>query len=372
MRLAVDARVLVHRPTGVARYLGGLLDEWPALRREDDRLTLFVDRPAQQELPGAADDVRALRWPLPGGDPAWRQLRLGPHVSERVADVLFCPFYTVPLVARVPSVVTIHDVSFAANPQWFSRRARVAFALAAPSATRAAAVLTVSEFSAGEIERHLGVPRERIHVTHLGIAPHWFEPVESEARRALREWLGSERPFVLHLGAVHERRRPDLLLDGFAAVAAERPDLDLVIAGPTISPAPDLESRLGAPGLAGRVLRREWVPDELLRPLLAEARALTYLSAYEGFGLPALEALASATPVVALRRASLPEVLGDCAEWIDEERADSVAAALTAVLEDEFGARERARRGVERARGFTWKRAAERTFDLLRRCSSGS
>lgn len=365
MRLAVDARVLTHPPTGVARYLSGLLKELPALRQPGDELELLVDREPTTPLPGEPDRVTVLRWPLPGGDPAWRQLRLPPHLWRHPPDLLFCPFYSAPLAVRCPTVVTIHDVSFAAHPEWFTLRARIAFSLVGPSARRAARVITDSAFSADEIVRHLGVDRERIQVIHPGLEPHWHEPVSAHERRHARSWLGWEGPYVLHLGAVHLRRNVDLLVAAFARLAPTHPDLRLVIAGPTEPPAPDLAREVKKLGLTDRVIRREWAPEEHLRGLYAESTAVAYLSSYEGFGLPALEALACGAPVVALRRASLPEVLGDAAVWVEEGTVDAVASSLAAALK--AAGTGDGTRGATRAHtdGFTWTGAARRTFDLL-------
>ncbi len=365
--IAIDGRVLVHRPTGVARYLEGILAHRAAGPARDDRLEVYVDRRPPRGLPGRPDAVHVLRWPLPGGDPAWRQARLGPAMlSPAAADVLFCPFYTAPLLARVPTVVTIHDLSYLAHPEWFRATSRLAFSLSIPSAHRAARVLTVSRFSADEIVRRLGVPARRIEVIPLGVDHQPTEPPTPEQEMAARAVLGFAGPYLLHLGAVHERRRPDLVVGAFARLAERFPELHLVVAGPTVPPAPDVLALARAGGVADRVHRVEWVPEDVRHAVLARARALLYLSVYEGFGLPALEAAAAGVPVVALRRASLPEVLGDAAAWVDEPTAEAVARAVAPLLADPAAREDLVAAGRERAARFAWRRTSADVFEVLR------
>ncbi|UCF66787.1 MAG: glycosyltransferase family 4 protein [Acidobacteriota bacterium] len=366
MIIGVDARVLVHQPTGVARYLRGLLGAYPPLRGENERLRLYVDRPPTERLPGPADAWEQIAWRPPGGDPAWRQLRLAAHVRRHPPEVLFCPFYSIPLAARCPSVVTIHDVSFLAHPEWFRWRSRLAFSLVGPSARRASKVLTVSRFSATEIVERLGVPAARIEIIPPGIDEQWGRPIREGEWDGLFRWLEHTGAYLLHLGAVHERRNPFLLLESFARVCPDHEDLALVIAGPTMQPSPDLDAAIDELGLSGRVRRRQWVPEPLLRPLIAGARALAYLSSYEGFGLPALEAMSVGTPVIALRCASLPEVLGDAAVWVENPTLDEVSAAFRELLDSDAAVETLRQRGLERAAQFRWERAARATFEVLR------
>ncbi|GAB4222808.1 MAG: glycosyltransferase family 1 protein [Acidobacteriota bacterium] len=372
MRLGIDARVLAHRPTGVARYLGALLAHLPALMPGGAESVLLADRPLDARWRASATRVETLRWPLPGGDPAWRQVRLAARLWRPPRfDALFCPFYTVPLAAPGRFVVTLHDVAFAAHPAWFDRRGRWAFRLAGPSARRAAAVLTPSRFSAGEIVRRFGVPPAKVHVTPLGVDTERFATVDAAARSALRAWLGFAGPYLLHLGAVHARRLPDVLVRAFAHLAPRHPDLRLVIAGPDLDPRPDLAALARELEIGNRVVRRTWVPEEHLPALLGGAEVVCYLSEYEGFGLPLLEALAAGAPVLALRRASLPEVAGEAALWVDQPDPGHIAARLDELLRDERSRRQLADAGPRQAARFPWRETARATWEVIERVVRG-
>jgi glycosyltransferase involved in cell wall biosynthesis len=371
MKLGVDARVLVHRPTGVARYLHGLLEQWPRFKQPGDELALFVDRPPQQPLGVTPDALRIVPTRLPGGDPVWRQWRLWRALAKRPVDVLFCPFYSAPLATTVPTVVTIHDVSFASHPEWFKWKSRLAFALAGPSARRARRVLTVSHFSAVEVVQHLGIPAGKVSVIPPGISPAMREPPDEAESRAFRDWLGHAGPYLLHLGAVHARRHVDVTVRAFARIAPRRRDLALLITGPTIAPAPDLPRLIDELQLGRRVLRREWVPEQHIRAMVAGAEALVYLSSYEGFGLPCLESIAAGTPVIALSAASLPEVLGPAAVWLNAPEPESVARAIESLHADSTRRSRLVEQGRLRSQKFEWPLAAERTFELLRTVARG-
>lgn len=370
MKIGVDARVLTQRPTGVARYLRGVLKHAGPSLRDDDQLTLFTDAPLAGDLPSGAR-VDVLRWPFSRADVLWRQGTLPFGVRKAMPDVLFCPFYSVPMTSRVRTVVTIHDIAFTTHPEWFDWRGKLTFRLVGPSARRAERVLTPSAFSANEIAREFHVPARKIDVTPLGVDPSWSVPPTESERRVLRDWLGFDEPFLLHLGAVHTRRLPEVIVDAFAHLALRFPDLHLVVAGPTIPPAPNLRGRARARRVDGRFARLRWVPEPHLKTLVAEAAAVVYLSLYEGFGLPALEAMAAGTPVVALRRASLPEVCGDAALWVEEPEADLVSSVLTELLEDPRARADRAAAGRARAALFTWPRTASLTWEAVRNAAKG-
>jgi glycosyltransferase involved in cell wall biosynthesis len=336
MRIAVDTRELQGQPTGVGRLLAEILTAWQTL--PEAQAHEFI-----QLTPGGVD-----RGTL------WEQLDLPGLVRRAQADVLFSPGYTGPLRPPVPMVIAIHDVSFAAHPEWFSwregARRRTITRLAARAATR---VITISEFSKREIVAHLGVEESKIRVVYPGVTS-----------------LGAGRPFtgrqnVLFVGSIFNRRHVPELIEGFARLARRHPGIRLEVVGDNrTSPHIALTSHDG-------VNVRSYVPEEELRRLYAGSAAFAFLSEYEGFGLTPLEALAAGIPVLLLDTPVAREICGDAALYVKRADPALIEQALESLL---FNNAER-----ERILGaassllprYSWTECARRVLHILVEAANG-
>ena len=330
--VAIDARAAA-RPElgGVERWARELARRLPALR------------------PGGYVVLRPPTALAHRAGHVWEQIVLPVRTTRLGARALLCPANLAPL-AYGHSTVVIHDAAPLRHPGWYSRTYVAWQRLVLPAiARRARRVVTDSEFGREELAELLGVEAT---VVRGGVDERFTPAADPEpARRA----LGLDRPYILCVASHTARKNLGALVPAARALAAD--GIEVVVAGghrPQFAP----ERGLDALRLLGHV------DDALLPGLYAGAEAFALPSLYEGFGLPALEAMACGTPVMAADAAALPETCGGAA-LLAAPDGEAFAAALTGLLGD-HGARERLRAsGLERAAGFSWGRTARAVDALL-------
>ncbi len=357
MKMAIDARELAGRATGVGRYLLGILREWarqPAFPHELWLYTPVALEPATVEaLTGLPCSLRL----LPGnGGTLWEQVTLSRALGRDRPDVLWAPAYTAPLMVGCPVVLTIHDLSYMARPEWFRPRERVRRGLITrAAATHARRILTDSIFSRDEIVRLAHVPAARITVVPLGLG---MPAAPSPASR--------REPLVLFAGSVFNRRRLPDLIEAFAATLRQVPGARLDIVGENRTwPAQDLETILRQHGVAGSARFRSYVGDDVLADLYARASVFAFLSEYEGFGLPPLEALAHGVPIVVLDTAVAREVYGDAATYVPAGDIAGTSAALARLLTDESARSRALSAAATLLPRYSWPAAATATLTVI-------
>ncbi len=355
MRIGIDARELQGRPTGVGRYLRNLLRAWPPV---DDRLFLYFNGAPPSDLPQPAGCTLAARAPGPARHGLVWQERFLPRaaVADGV-DVFFAPAYACPLSLRRPRVTTVHDLSFFSMPSDFSAPDGVRRRLTVAASVRASArVLVPSAFSLREVYRRFPEAASRVRVTPDAAAEDLPSPPDREAARLA---LGLDGPLVLAVGAILNRRRLPTLLRATALLRRRWPRLRLEVVGDNRTHPPlDLCARARAVGVAEAVHFAGFVSDHALASRYAAADAFVYLSEYEGFGLPVLEAMARGLPVVTADRPCLDELYGSAALLVDPRHEQAVADALGRVLAEKPLAADLATRGRALAARFTWKETA--------------
>lgn len=330
--VVVDADVLGRQRTGDETYVLNLLRELPALAVGSGiRIAAVTRRP--DLVPKGVEPIELAA--------RSQELRMGwalPRLLRQVGASLVHTQYALPLRSPCPAVVTIHDLSFERDATLMSRGRRRIFRWAVPRAARGAVrVLTVSERSKRDLVELYGLPPERVVVTPNGVDP------------VFRPGPPGSRDYVLTVGAIQRRKNQQAAL-----AAAQEVGLPLVVVGPEKDPSVARKLREHGATLRG------YVAVEELAALYRGAVCVVQASRYEGFGLPVLEAMASGTPVVTVPDPALLEVVGDAAVVVEEhELADGIRRALA-----EREALSRA--GLERARVFSWRAAAEQTLATYR------
>jgi len=370
MRIGVDTRELMGRPTGVGRYLSELLGEWarPASGVAGRHQFLLY---GPSELPAAmASKVAALQpvvRVVPGrAGTAWEQLALRSAAAGDGLDVFLAPAYTAPLRLSCPVVLTIHDMSYFAHPEWFTwregARRRLLTRLAA---RRAAVVLTVSSFSRSEILSHLGLPAAKVRAIHHGAGAPACLAGDAPPSRTASGAL-DRQPLVLYVGSVFNRRHVPDLISAFRLVLAAVPHARLEIIGENRTyPHQDLEALCRAAGEGDRIRLRSYVPEVELADAFRRASAFAFLSEYEGFGLPPLEALASGIPPVLLDTPVAREVCGPAARYVPAGDVRAIADALVDLLRNPDARAAVLREADSVLSRYSWPEAARLTLAAL-------
>lgn len=380
MRIAIDYTAAAWQGAGIGRYTRELVR---ALLAEGapHRYVLFYAagglNPRSQyldelgQLVAQHPQVRAVPIPLAPRrlTQLWQRLRL-PVQAELFTgpiDLLHAPDFVLP-PTRARTLLTIHDLSFLVHPECAEPSMVRYLGAAVPRALRrAGAVLADSQATRQDLARLLGYDLRRVQVVYPGASPQ-FRPLPAEATEPVRERLGLPARFLLFVSTIEPRKNLVRLLEAFARALALSPlagafaDLQLVIAGRRGWLYDDVFATIGRLGLSERVRLLDYVDDKDLPALYNLAWAFTYPSIYEGFGLPALEALACGTPVLTADNSSLPEVVGGHAVLVPASDVTAIAAGLVRVIAD-APLRERLRAGGPvYARQFTWQQGARQVL----------
>jgi glycosyltransferase involved in cell wall biosynthesis len=361
--IGVDAsRVTRPRRTGTENYSLHVLR---LLLDQDDRhaYRLYLNQPLPDGLLPIRPrtSTRVIRLPR-----LWTQVGLSTEMLLSPPDVLFVPSHVLPLVTPARSVVVVYDVGHRIFPRAHGRLERLYLEWSIRRHVRVATrILTISQASKRDLVTFYRADPERIDVAYPAVDKR-FAPASAAEIERVRNRYRLNSGYVLHLGTIKPRKNLPRL--GHAFARAHLPaDTQLVLGGGTTFGASAVELAIRETGLQGRVRRLAYVPDEDLPALYSGAGCVAIVSLYDGFGMPALEALACGAPVVAGNYGSLPEIVGPAGLNVNPLDVDSIAAGLTNAVSWPM-IRERLRAaGPVRAAQFDWAAAARVTRRALER-----
>ncbi len=367
MKVCIDIQAAIAQRAGVGRYTKLLVEHLGNLRG-DDELFLFYFDFKRQGVPFAVEGAtqRTVRR-VPGRviQKAWKTIGWPPF--ERFAgkaDVYHFPNFILPPLDSGKTVVTIHDVSFLRHPETTEpRNLQYLTSKIRDTVQRADAIITDSEFSAREIGELLGVPRERLHPIHLGLAPGFRRPDDAEIED-MRRRFNLHTPYLLTVGTLEPRKNVPFLVEIFEKLTNFNGDL--VIAGMKGWKVEPILHRIHNSSCANRIRFLEYVDEDLLPALYAGAKLFVFPSIYEGFGFPPLEAMACGTPVISSSAGSLPEVLGQSALMLDDFDLHHWVEEVRGLFSDGQRAKQLVDNGLEQVKVFSWEEAAKQTWEVYR------
>ncbi len=361
MLFSVDAHTIGCHLTGNEVYIRNLLNEYAELDPASQFLTYVAKPDAASSIPRHFKK----RWV---SDNPFRRLGYDIPLSlRRERPDLIHVQYTAPLFCPAPIVVTVHDVSYLEHPEHFTRCRVAQLKLTVKRTVRAAArILTPSEFSRRSIIRAYGIDAERVVVVHNAVS-NTFRPVHQDtAAHWVRQKFGIATPFVLTVGDLQPRKNHLGLIRAFEDLIRHYPQLPhhLVMVGKETWFGSTIRRAAQRSSVAGRIHFTGWVSDDELRHFYGACDAFVFPSFYEGFGLPILEAMACGRAVACSNTSAMPEVANAAALLFDPHRPSEITRALRDLLLDSELRARTERLGSQRAAGFTWSRAAQKTLSV--------
>ena len=373
-RVAIDYTAAIQQGAGIGRYTRSLVDALAEHPSDGSYVLFYAQRSSDR-----SSDPRARSWPdrvrlrpIPMSDRhlalLWQRLRIPLPVEWLTGDIdiYHSPDFCLAPVRRARTVLTVHDLSFMRHPECSPPQLLSYLMDAVPrSVRRADVVLADSESTRNDITELMGLPAERVRVLYAGVEPRFQPQGHPELERSTLAKYGIQRPYILSVGTLQPRKNYPRLIQAFDQLRrAHDVPHQLVIVGGKGWLFDEIEETIDALGLGEHVLLAGFAADGDLPTLYRAADVFSFVSIYEGFGIPVLEAMACGTPVVTSAVSSLPEVSGEAALTVTPTDVEALADALWRLLSDQELRDSLRHQGFSQARGFSWGRSAERLTDI--------
>lgn len=371
MRIAVNTRLLLpQRLEGIGRFKHEVLQRLVERYPEHEFLFLF-DRP-YDDCFVYGPNVEAVVVPPPSRHPVlwylWFEWALPLVLSRHRADVFLSMDGYCSLRTKVPTVMVTHDIAHVHYPEQVPAAARWYYNHFVPRyLARANSVVTVSDFCRSDISEHYAIPLDKIRVAGNAAHPR-FVPLDAKGQARVRQQYAEGQQYFFYLGALHPRKNIARLLQAFSAFKAQTSSpVKLLIGGRFAWQSGGIKTAYDQSEYREDIHFLGYVQDEDLVRIIASAMALTYVSLFEGFGVPIIEAMQAGVPVMTSSVSSMPEVAGDAGLLVDPTNTVEIAAGMQRLYEDEGLRQQLSKRGFNRAGIYTW----EQTTDVIEQALNG-
>jgi glycosyltransferase involved in cell wall biosynthesis len=372
-RIALSAQLLNtaegYRSAGISRYIFHLLRALSPAAGELELHVYTSETGARDALNGFKMHLARMQTQKPVVRVMWEQLVFPLLLARTRFELCHSMAYVAPFLSQTPSIVTVYDLSFVFYPNYFQRINRAYLTWGTRLSTRRARrIVTISESTKRDLIRRFDLPADKIDVVPPGVESVFFPDGDGNAVERFRQTKHLPEHYILFVGTREPRKNIPTLIRAFAKAKSH---LDL----------PHQLVIVGGKGWNDQAITRSirecarpldvnligFAPSDELPYWYRAADAFVYPSQYEGYGMPLLEAMASGTPVVTGNVSSLPEAVGDAALIVDPADEAALEVAIGRVVRDQPLRQELIARGTDRARQFTWTRAARATADVYRR-----
>lgn len=373
MKIAVNTRLLLqNRLEGLGRFSHEVLLRLVKNHPEIE-FHFFFDRAFSPEFiygPNVVPHVLHPQARHPILYIAWFDYAVAGKLRKIQPDLFFSPDGYLCTRTSVKQVPVIHDINFMHFPQYFKPLDLWHYLRYFPQyAQIGERIATVSEFSKQDIIQHYKIPQDRIDVVYNGVDHAFFQPAPEAEREKIRQTVAQGNPYFLFVGGLYPRKNLIELVNAFELYCERYPGSEhLVLAGSGNNRTQPLLDKIAASPVKDRIHLPGRIASKDLPALLSAAEALTFVSSFEGFGLPVLEAQCCGTPVITSPNSALPEIAGEAALYAPHTEPEAIAAAMHRIHSENNLRTRLIAAGFENARRFTWDDTAQRTWKCIEAC----
>ncbi|HPP66847.1 MAG TPA: glycosyltransferase family 1 protein [bacterium] len=366
IKIGIDAHSIGLKQGGNERYAEGLLKGISEIETNGFAFTIFLNRLA--DIPDFIKNIQRFHIERVSVSPLKRLVFDISFKAKYLGLDMLHTQYHLPFFTRIPSVITLHDVSYLRHPEFFPVRERLKMRMFMPvSIKKAKKIITVSHFSKNEILKFHPSAKYKLTTVYYGVSEN-FKPLDNVNIEATLNKYGIARPYILAVSNIQPRKNLNGLLKAFVTLCQQQKDFPcrLVIAGRKLWLYNEIFSEIRRFPVADKIILTDYLKNDELSCLYNGAEMSVYISFYEGFGLPALEAMACGCPVIVSDNSSLPEIVGDAGMLVDPYNVNELASVIKNLFYDKTLRGKLKQKGIEQAKKFSWRKCATETVEIYK------